>query len=83
LGIAMTTGLLFILALGALIGGWTVLSLFGEERSRRLNDLEARRRAAAATIPLLRVPSSPNFDSARKPARKSRPTPPKSSDKGK
>ena len=80
----MTTGLLFILALGALVGGWTLLSLFGEERTRRLNDLEARRRAAAAAVPLLRVPSSASTDSPRKTGagRKSRPTPPKSSDKG-
>jgi len=81
----LTTGLLFILALGALVGGWTLLSLFGEERSRRLHDLEARRRAAAASIPLLRVPSSASTESPRKPGsgRKPRPAPPKSSDKGK
>lgn len=77
----MTTGLLFILALGALVGGWTLLSLFGEERSRRLNDLEARRRAAAAIVPLLRVPSS--TDAPRKPSstRKPRPASPKTTEK--
>jgi hypothetical protein len=39
----MDTGMLIILATGAAFGGWAALAVMGEERSRRLRQMEAQR----------------------------------------
>ena len=71
----LTTGMLFILAIGAASGGWAALALMGGERARRLSQIELHRPPAAGPITPLRSDSSADQAAARRPAA-SRPTKP-------
>jgi hypothetical protein len=53
----MSTSLLIILAFGAVVASWAVLTLLGGERARRLGQIEAKRQNAPAQPKLLSVPS--------------------------
>jgi hypothetical protein len=54
----MSTPLLVILAVGALLGCWAALTLMGGERATRLNQIQAQRPAAPVT-PVISVQAAP------------------------
>jgi hypothetical protein len=77
----MSTSLLVILAFGAVVASWALLTLLGGERARRLGQIEAQRQKAPAQPKLLSVPADAAGVAKAAPVRKPKPAKPQAATK--